>query len=271
MEYLEDFKDIFNTVATDDSADCATYKAFMSQTSSNVPGSNLDTKDISGINMNKDQYESPEVEFEFKQVKHTDKSPVMKPTTEPISLTVIDNDEITGELSEADKKELQEMANHDYADDWEKESIQAMNTFKKNIKNITDNNNKVTSCIKTTTEPTTKNSFPKIKSEPAFLEVKKIQPITKTPSLHSQQNKTINTVETSKQKVGSIKPTSSTSDFNKTASDAVKKCRARIDKMESMNGYDDKYKNRCAYLLSRFSDLPEAKFESMCQYMESIH
>lgn len=273
MNFIEDYSSMFEKIAEQDGT-LDNYSMFMKQ-EQKTPQSNLDIDEINGKNMNKETYEDPIVSIDFKPFKaKTNASPVQKPTLsdEPtVTINVDDDEEIDIEdLSEDDREAYEKMMKSDPEKEWETSSKKAMNTFQTNFSKMTGKQ-KVATAVETKTSVETKDSFPKQKT-PEFMEVKKIQPMTSVNKNPFMKEDTIETATISNENIknNDYDPCDDEA-FQRKSDEAVKKCRKYIDEMPSMAKYDENYKNKCAYTLHKYMDLPKSKFESLCKYMESVN
>ena len=149
-------------------------------------------------------------------------------------------------------------SNIDYTDE------KVKNMFNKNAGKITGDATKKSS-LQSVPEMDVKSKFPKISSEPEFLSVRKIQPVT------TVKEEKIKMIDNNSVKEGTTKCEKGKNDFDSEANDAVKKFRSVIDNMKGMDKYDDTYKNRCAFILNKYSGLPKKQFDAICGLMESVN
>lgn len=275
MEFIEEYKNLFDLVADlpeDDPR--GSYNSLMR------PVELKDTAEYKKLNGGDEDnpasasFIETEEKKDFKEVKASNET-ALKPKVSGAAEVMKKNGVVTDvdmpeSLKETVKAEITKIRN-DASDEksWDKKANQVKNMFNDNVSKIAKPR-QTRNIINAVADPTTDDKkFPKIKSNPEFLKVKDIQPVTKV-KVEKMKAVNNNTVGYDELDIP-VNTKFICDDWDKNAKDAIKQFRATVDKMKGMAKYTDEYKNRCANLLYKYKDLPKKQFESLCNIMESVN
>ena len=237
MDFIEDYKNMFDIVADIPNSEDVELRGVMKSVPLDVT---KEFKKGEGTEAT-DTYTEPKIEYEFSPVKRE---------TETVATPTV------GEMSKKSPESNQTA--------WDGHAEKVKTMFNKNAGKITGDATKKSS-LQSVPEMEVKSKFPKISSEPEFLSVRKIQPVT------TIKEEKIKMIDNNSVKDGTAKCEKGKDDFDSEANDAVKKFRSVIDNMKGMDKYDDTYKNRCAFILNKYSGLPKKQFDAICGLMESVN
>jgi hypothetical protein len=273
MEFIENYKKLFDMVADlPDEPNCS-YNGLMKPVElTETP----EAKKFDGGDENNPasaSFVETEENKDFDEVNPS-KDTALKPKVSGAAEVMKENGVVTEvgmpeSLKETVKEEITKIRNDDSDEaSWDKKANQVKNMFNNNVTKIAKPST-TKNIINAEAYHTSDAKFPQITSNPEFLKVKDIQPVTKVTA---KKIKAVNNNTVRDDKVdshGNCNP--KCTDWDDNAADAIKKFRDRVDKMKGMAKYTDEYKNRCANLLYKYKDLPKSQFESLCNIMENVN
>ena len=273
MEFIENYKKLFDMVADlPDEPNCS-YNGLMKPVElTETP----EAKKFDGGDENNPasaSFVETEENKDFDEVNPS-KDTALKPKVSGAAEVMKENGVVTEvgmpeSLKETVKEEITKIRNDDSDEaSWDKKANQVKNMFNNNVTKIAKPST-TKNIINAEAYHTSDAKFPPITSNPEFLKVKNIQPVTKVTA---KKIKAVNNNTVREDQIDSHGNCNKKyKDWDDNAADAIKKFRDRVDKMKGMAKYTDEYKNRCANLLYKYKDLPKSQFESLCSIMENVN